>query len=141
MSNQLRPFHLAIPVDNLDVCRKFYRDTLELSEGRSSDHWVDFDFFGHQIVIHLKEKNSEEETINPVDGKNVPIPHFGVVLDMKTFKNFSEKLIQKNITFIIEPYIRFEGQVGEQATMFFKDPAGNALEFKAFNDLTQLFAK
>ena len=141
MSNQLRPFHLAIPVDNLDVCRKFYRDTLELSEGRSSDHWVDFDFFGHQIVIHLKEKNSEEEIINPVDGKNVPIPHFGVVLDMKTFKNFSEKLIQKNITFIIEPYIRFEGQVGEQATMFFKDPAGNALEFKAFNDLTQLFAK
>ncbi|HLT49303.1 MAG TPA: VOC family protein [Aequorivita sp.] len=141
MSNQLRPFHLAIPVDNLDVCRKFYRDTLELSEGRSSDHWVDFDFFGHQLVIHLKEKNSEEEIINPVDGKNVPIPHFGVVLDMKTFKNFSEKLIQKNITFIIEPYIRFEGQVGEQATMFFKDPAGNALEFKAFNDLTQLFAK
>src|SRR5690606_20167489 len=115
MSNQLRPFHLAIPVDNLDVCRKFYRDTLELSEGRSSDHWVDFDFFGHQLVIHLKEKNSEEEIINPVDGKNVPIPHFGVVLDMKTFKNFSEKLIQKNITFIIEPYIRFEGQVGERS--------------------------
>lgn len=141
MNNPLRPFHLAIPVDNLEVCRKFYRDTLELAEGRSSDHWVDFNFFGHQLVIHLKEKNSEEETINPVDGKNVPIPHFGVVLDMKTFKSFSEKLIKKNIIFIIEPYIRFEGQVGEQATMFFKDPAGNALEFKAFNDLTQLFAK
>ncbi len=142
MSNQLRPFHLAIPVDNLEVCRKFYRDVLELSEGRSSDHWVDFDFFGHQLVIHLKGKNPEEkETINPVDGKDVPIPHFGVVLDMKTFKDFSEKLIQKNITFIIAPYIRFEGQVGEQATMFFKDPSGNALEFKAFNDLTQLFAK
>ncbi len=142
MSNQLRPFHLAIPVDNLERCRLFYRDTLGLSEGRSSDHWVDFDFFGHQLVIHLKEKNSEEvEAINPVDGKEVPIPHFGVVLDMETFKNFSEKLIQKNISFIIAPYIRFEGQVGEQATMFFKDPAGNALEFKAFNDLSQLFAK
>lgn len=142
MSNQLRPFHLAIPVDNLEKNRVFYRDVLELSEGRSSDHWVDFDFFGHQLVIHLKEKNSEEkEAINPVDGKDVPIPHFGVVLDMKTFKDFSEKLIQKNITFIIAPYIRFEGQVGEQATMFFKDPSGNALEFKAFNDLTQLFAK
>jgi hypothetical protein len=138
----LRPFHLAIPVDNLEDCRKFYRDVLGCKEGRSSNHWVDFDFFGHQLVIHLKEKSSEEkEAINSVDGKAVPIPHFGVVLDMKTFKDFSEKLIQKNITFIIEPYIRFEGQVGEQATMFFKDPAGNALEFKAFADITQLFAK
>ncbi len=136
------PFHLAIPVDNLEASRKFYRDILELTEGRSSDHWVDFDFFGHQLVIHLKEINSEEkESSNPVDGKNVPIPHFGLVLDMQTFKEFSEKLIQKNLTFIIEPYIRFKGQVGEQATMFFKDPAGNALEFKAFADMTQLFAK
>ncbi|MCB0464311.1 MAG: glyoxalase [Aequorivita sp.] len=142
MNHKLRPFHLAIPVDNLEKNRVFYRDVLELSEGRSSEHWVDFDFFGHQLVIHLKEKNSEEKNnTNPVDGKNVPIPHFGVVLDMNTFKSFSEKLIQKNITFIIEPYIRFEGQVGEQATMFFKDPAGNALEFKAFADMTQLFAK
>ncbi len=140
--NNLRPFHLAIPVDNLEKNRVFYRDILELSEGRSSDHWVDFDFFGHQLVIHLKERNSEEkEAINSVDGKAVPIPHFGIVLDMKTFKSFSEKLIQKNITFIIDPYIRFEGQMGEQATMFFKDPAGNALEFKAFADMTQLFAK
>ena len=142
MSNKLRPFHLAIPVDNLEKNRVFYRDVLELSEGRSSDHWVDFDFFGHQLVIHLKERDSEEKgTTNPVDGKEVPIPHFGVVLDMETFRSFSKKLIQKNITFIIAPYIRFEGQVGEQATMFFKDPSGNALEFKAFNDLTQLFAK
>ena len=140
--NNLRPFHLAIPVDNLEKNRVFYRDILELSEGRSSDHWVDFDFFGHQLVIHLKERNSEEkEAINSVDGKAVPIPHFGIVLDMKTFKSFSEKLIQKNITFIIDPYIRFEGQMGEQATMFFKDPAGNALEFEAFADMTQLFAK
>tara|TARA_R110000851_G_scaffold333512_1_gene514251 strand:+ start:23709 stop:24137 length:429 start_codon:yes stop_codon:yes gene_type:complete len=142
MGNTIPPFHLAIPVDNLEASRKFYRDILELAEGRSSDHWVDFDFFGHQLVIHLKEINSEEkESSNPVDGKNVPIPHFGVVLDMQTFKDFSEKLIQKNLIFIIEPYIRFKGQVGEQATMFFKDPAGNALEFKAFADMTQLFAK
>tara|TARA_B100001146_G_C16155009_1_gene422946 strand:+ start:43 stop:471 length:429 start_codon:yes stop_codon:yes gene_type:complete len=142
MNNHLKPFHLAIPVDNLERCRLFYREILELAEGRSSDHWVDFDFFGHQLVIHLKETNSKEnESSNPVDGKVVPIPHFGVVLDMKTFNDFSEKLIQKNVTIIIEPYIRFKGQVGEQATMFFKDPAGNALEFKAFADMTQLFAK
>ncbi len=142
MDNTLRPFHLAIPVDDLDVCRKFYGEILELPEGRSSDHWVDFDFFGHQLVIHLKEANSQEkEIVNPVDGKAVPIPHFGIVMDMGSFKEFSEKLIRKNITFIIAPYLRFEGQVGEQATMFFKDPAGNALEFKAFADMTQLFAK
>ncbi|MDN3725464.1 VOC family protein [Aequorivita sp. SDUM287046] len=140
MNPHLRPFHLAIPVDNLEISRHFYRDILELNEGRSSDHWVDFDFFGHQLVIHLKQKMNEEAS-NPVDGKEVPIPHFGVVLTMETFKVYSEKLKQKNITFIIKPYIRFEGQVGEQATMFFKDPAGNALEFKAFNDITQLFAK
>lgn len=142
MNKKLRPFHLAVPVDSLERCRTFYRDILELPEGRSSDHWVDFDFFGHQFVIHLQEKKAEENgSSNPVDGKNVPIPHFGVVLDMKTFKVFSEKLRQKNINFIIEPYIRFEGEVGEQATMFFKDPSGNALEFKAFNDLNQLFTK
>lgn len=148
MANPLRPFHLAIPVDNLEDCRKFYRDVLELPEGRSSDLWVDFNFFGHQLVIHLEEssKNStldkkKKVNANPVDGKQVPIPHFGVVLDMKTFKTFSKKLLQKNISFIIEPYIRFEGQAGEQATMFFNDPSGNALEFKAFTDLTQLFAK
>lgn len=142
MGKSIQPFHLAIPVDNLEKCRIFYRDILELHEGRSSNHWVDFDFFGHQLVIHLKENNAEaKESSNPVDGKDVPIPHFGVVLDMETFKAFSEKLIGKNITFIIEPYVRFKGQVGEQATMFFKDPSGNALEFKAFADITQLFAK
>ena len=142
MSSQLRPFHLAISVDNLELCRNFYRDVLELPEGRSSDHWVDFDFYGHQLVIHLKEKkHAEKDSNNPVDGKDVPIPHFGVVLDMEEFKTFSNKLIQKDINFIIEPYIRFKGQAGEQATMFFKDPSGNALEFKAFADTTQLFAK
>lgn len=138
----LSPFHLAIPVDNLASCRTFYRDILELEEGRSSDHWVDFNFFGHQLVIHYKEKQSLENPIeNSVDGKEVPVPHFGVVLDMETFREFSEKLKKKNIKFIIEPYIRFEGKTGEQATMFFKDPSGNALEFKAFKDRSQLFAK
>ncbi len=138
----VQPFHLAIPVDNLEKCRTFYRDILELPEGRSSDHWVDFNFFGHQLVIHLKENNSAaEEIINKVDGKDVPVPHFGVVLDFETFQNFSEKLKKKKINFVIEPYIRFKGEVGEQATMFFKDPAGNALEFKAFRNINQLFAK
>ncbi len=139
---QLKPFHLAIPVTHLEKARIFYRDVLGFEEGRSSDHWVDFNFFGHQLVIHLDNKSSEKDSnTNPVDGKEVPIPHFGVVLDMNTFQIFSEKLKKKNITFIIEPYIRFEGQVGEQATMFFKDPSGNALEFKAFADMDQLFAK
>lgn len=138
----VKPFHLAIPVHNLAECRTFYRDTLGLEEGRSSDHWVDFNFFGHQLVIHYKDKETTETAgSNPVDGKDVPVPHFGVVLDMDTFWEFSERLKRKNITFIIEPYIRFKGQVGEQATMFFQDPSGNALEFKAFENEDQLFAK
>lgn len=140
---QVQPFHLAIPVDNLEVARKFYRDTLGCEEGRSSDHWVDFNFFGHQLVIHYKEspeKNSNRGS-NPVDGKDVPIPHFGVVLEWDVFHNFAKELQKKEISFVIEPYIRFKGKVGEQATMFFKDPCGNALEFKAFKDEQQLFAK
>ena len=135
----LSPFHLAIPVDNLSRCRTFYRDTLGLEEGRSSDHWVDFNFFGHQLVIHL-DKNVKELKINPVDGKSVPIPHFGIVLDWEVFNKFSKSLKNKNVQFIIEPYIRFEGSVGEQSTMFFKDPSGNALEFKSFKDPNQIFA-
>ena len=139
---KVQPFHLAIPVDNLEKARKFYRDTLECEEGRSSDHWVDFNFFGHQLVIHYKERSKEDDAArNPVDGKDVPIPHFGVVLEWETFQSFSEQLKKKNISFVIEPYIRFEGKVGEQATMFFKDPSGNALEFKAFKNIDQLFAK
>ncbi len=137
----LSPFHIAIPVHNLDECRIFYRDILNCEEGRSSDHWVDFNFFGHQLVIHFKPKSAEELHTNPVDGKSVPVPHYGVVLDWDVFHNFADYLKNKNIDFIIEPYIRFEGLVGEQATMFFKDPAGNALEFKAFKDINQLFAK
>lgn len=139
--SKLSPFHIAIPVHNLEACRTFYRDILNCEEGRSSDHWVDFNFFGHQLVIHFKEKSSEKAPTNAVDGKHVPIPHYGVVLSWDVFHTFAKSLKQKNIHFIIEPYIRFEGLVGEQATMFFKDPAGNALEFKAFKDINQLFAK
>ena len=137
----LSPFHIAIPVHNLAECRKFYREVLNCEEGRSSDHWVDFNFFGHQLVIHYKPKSVEGLHANPVDGKQVPVPHYGVVLPWEEFQKFSDHIRDKGIEFIIEPYIRFEGQVGEQATMFFKDPAGNALEFKAFKDIEQLFAK
>ena len=142
--HKIQPFHLAIPVDNLEQARTFYRDTLGCEEGRSSDHWVDFNFFGHQLVIHLKEDSEEKRSgkgSNPVDGKEVPIPHFGVVLQWDMFQEFSKDLEKKDIEFVISPYIRFEGKVGEQATMFFKDPSGNALEFKAFRDIEQLFAR
>jgi len=136
------PFHLAIPVSNLEACRLFYRDVLGCEEGRSSDHWVDFNFFGHQLVIHYKPKEDTTDLhTNAVDGKSVPVPHFGVVLSWDIFHAFAEDLKGKQITFAIEPYIRFEGLVGEQATMFFYDPSGNALEFKAFKDMNQLFAK
>ncbi len=137
----ISPFHLAIPVHNLTECRLFYKDVLGCEEGRSSTHWVDFNFFGHQLVIHYKPKSEEVLHTNPVDGKDVPVPHFGIVLPWSDFQTFAEHLKQKKIQFVIEPYIRFEGQVGEQATMFFYDPAGNALEFKAFKDINQLFAK
>ncbi|TPV34123.1 glyoxalase [Paucihalobacter ruber] len=137
----ISPFHLAIPVHNLAECRIFYRDILNCEEGRSSDHWVDFNFFGHQLVIHYKPKSDAELHTNPVDGKDVPVPHFGVVLDWEVFHQFADDLKTKGIQFIIAPYIRFQGQVGEQATMFFKDPAGNALEFKSFKDMSQIFAK
>ena len=138
---QIPPFHLAIPVNNLTECRKFYRDVLGFTEGRSSKQWVDFNCFGHQLVIHYKKGDKDEVMTNPVDGKQVPIPHFGVVLDMETFAYFSKRLTKKNVSFIIDPYIRFKGSIGEQATMFFKDPSGNALEFKAFKDMNQLFEK
>lgn len=138
----IQPFHLAIPVTNLEENRVFYRDTLGCIEGRSSDHWVDFNFFGHQLVIHVQEPQPKPiGKGNLVDGKDVPIPHFGVVLEWDVFQDFSEKLKSNNIQFVIEPYIRFEGKTGEQATMFFKDPSGNALEFKAFKNIDQLFAK
>lgn len=140
--HKTQPFHLAIPVDDLDKAREFYRETLGCEEGRSDEHWVDFNFFGHQLVIHYKERAEQDAPgSNPVDGKEVPIPHFGVVLEWEIFEKFSEELKNKNISFVIEPYIRFKGKAGEQATMFFRDPCGNALEFKAFRNIEQLFAK
>ena len=137
----IQPFHLAIPVQNLEKCRTFYRDILQCKEGRSSDHWVDFDFFGHQLVIHQKDDFSPERISNPVDGHDVPVPHFGVVLKWEDWEALAERLQKANTKFIIEPGIRFQGKVGEQATMFFNDPENNALEFKAFKDMSQLFAK
>ena len=137
----IQPFHLAIPVQNLEKCRTFYRDILKCKEGRSSDHWVDFDFFGHQLVIHQKDDFVAQRISNPVDGHEVPVPHFGVVLTWEDWHLLSERLKAANIKFVIEPGIRFQGKVGEQATMFFNDPENNALEFKAFKDISQLFAK
>ena len=139
--SEVNPFHIAIPVHNLQECREFYRDVLDCEEGRSSDDWVDFNLFGHQLVIHYKPKSEEELHLNQVDGKSVPVPHYGVVLPWDTFQEFADKLKSKDVQFVIEPYIRFKGQTGEQTTMFFLDPAGNALEFKAFKDTNQLFAK
>ena len=137
---KLTPFHLAIPVHDIELCRKFYKDILGCIEGRSDKDWVDFNFFGHQLVIHFQEKSGNLENENQVDGKSVPIPHFGLILEWDIFTNFAKNLKAKGIKFIIEPYKRFEGEVGEQATMFFKDPSGNALEFKSFKDLDQIFA-
>ena len=134
-------FHLAIPVNNISKCKIFYKEILGCNEGRSSDNWVDFDLFGHQLVIHFQESNNKNLHTNPVDGKDVPIPHFGVILEWENFKRFSSKLEKKGVEFIIKPYIRFEGEPGEQATMFFKDTSGNALEFKSFKDSSQIFAK
>ena len=140
MTKTLRPFHLAVPVHNLEECRTFYRDTLKMKEGRSSDHWVDFDFYGHQFVIHYSPENTKLH-YNPVDGDQVPVPHYGVVLKKEKWKELADRLKSANVEFVIEPTIRFKGQPGEQATLFFLDPAGNALEFKGFIDIDKLFAK
>ncbi|GAA0360390.1 VOC family protein [Bowmanella denitrificans] len=139
----LSPFHLAIPVYDLTKARQFYRDILALEEGRSSEQWVDFNFFGHQLVIHLhpQTESQQQAHTNAVDGHNVPVPHFGVVLPWQDWQRLAERLQQQGVAFVIEPYIRFKGQVGEQATMFLFDPCGNALEFKAFKDIGQLFAR
>jgi extradiol dioxygenase family protein len=138
----IQPFHIAIPVQNLEKCRTFYRDILNCEEGRSTEDWVDFNFFGHQLVIHQKEEYVPTKPLtNPVDGHDVPVPHFGVVLTWEDWHSLSERLKKANTKFIIEPCIRFKGKVGEQATMFFKDPENNSLEFKSFQDMNQLFAK
>ncbi|HBP31725.1 MAG: VOC family protein [Advenella sp.] len=139
----LSPFHLAIPVYDLAAARNFYGEVFGLAEGRSSEQWVDFDFYGHQLVIHEHPQTASQQQAhtNAVDGHNVPVPHFGVVLEWNQWEALSERLRARNTKFVIEPGIRFKGQVGEQATMFLFDPCGNALEFKAFRDMSQLFAK
>lgn len=141
MSSALTPFHLAFPVHDLDAARRFYGGVLGCAEGRSSPDWVDFDLFGHQIVAHLCPGTSGAALVSKVDGAGVPVPHFGVVLPMPAWEQLAERLRAAGVKFGVEPHVRFKGQVGEQATMFFLDPSGNALEFKAFHDLGQLFAK
>jgi uncharacterized protein len=140
----LTPFHIAFPVDDLARAREFYGTTLGCPEGRSSEQWIDFDLYGHQIVAHVSPNAPvlrEDRHANAVDGHAVPVPHFGVVLAMETWETLAERVKAAGVEFVIEPYIRFKGEVGEQATMFFLDPAGNALEFKAFADMGQIFAK
>ena len=141
---KLQPFHLAVGVHDLVAAREFYGGLLGCTEGRSSQRWVDFNFFGHQFVVHVDDTKDgcspAVDASNAVDGHAVPVPHFGVVLQWETWQCLADKLISANIEFVIEPYIRFEGEVGEQATMFLYDPSGNALEFKAFKDESQLFA-
>ena len=136
----MRPFHLAFPVDHLGKTREFYTNVLGCSEGRSSDRWIDFNLYGHQVVAHLVDSLETIQT-NPVDGDDVPASHFGVILDMKDWESLSKRLKLSGVKFIIEPHVRFKGESGEQATMFFLDPCGNALEFKAFKRDDMIFAK
>lgn len=137
----LPPFHLAFPVDDLAAARAFYAGLLGCAEGRSADEWVDFDLRGHQIVAHLAPDSVPKRSTNPVDGEDVPVPHFGLVLPMEEWKELANRLEAAAVEFVIPPTIRFEGQPGEQATMFLRDPAGNALEFKAMADPAKLFAR
>jgi len=138
----LRPFHLAFPVHDLDAARRFWGGAMGCAEGRSSGEWIDFDFYGHQIVTHLVPgMKSADAGGNAVDGHQVPVPHFGVILEMMDWQALADRLVAAGTKFDIEPYVRFKGEPGEQATMFFRDPSGNAIEMKAFQDLGQLFAK
>ncbi len=137
----LPPFHLAFPVDDLAAARRFYGETLGCDEGRSSEEWIDFDFHGHQIVAHLASGGAGDRASNHVDGHGVPVPHFGLVLGMEEWRALADRLKATGTEFVIEPTVRFKEKPGEQATMFLRDPAGNALEFKAFADADQLFAK
>ena len=141
---QISPFHIAFPVDDLQAARRFYGEVLGCEEGRSSDHWIDFNMYGHQIVAHLvegAEKADRDNSESQVDGHAVPVPHFGVVLPPAEWRALAERLKALGVKFVIEPYVRFESQPGEQSTMFFLDPAGNALEFKSFADPDALFAR
>jgi uncharacterized protein len=137
----VHPFHMAFPVDDLQQAREFYEGLLGCSEGRSSDEWIDFNFYGHQIVAHLAQGQAGHGAESSVDSHDVPVRHFGVVLSMPEWQGLADRLTQAKVKFIIEPYIRFKGEVGEQATMFFLDPSGNAIEFKAMAQPDRLFAK
>jgi extradiol dioxygenase family protein len=141
MTNSVFPFHLAFPVNDLEEARRFYGSVLGCEEGRSSPDWIDFNLFGHQIVAHLCPRQGGAAAVSKVDGHGVPIPHFGVVLSMTDWESLADRVRAAGIKFGVEPHVRFKGQVGEQATMFFLDPSGNALEFKAFQDMGRLFAK
>ena len=135
------PFHLAFPVHDIAAARAFYGDLLGCPEGRSAEHWVDFDFHGHQIVAHLAPEECGHRATSAVDGDAVPVRHFGAILPMASWQALADKLQAAGTRFVIEPHVRFAGQAGEQATMFFLDPSGNALEFKSFADMGQIFAK
>ena len=137
----IQPFHVAFPVHDLELAKEFYTGTLGCTIGRSSEHWIDFNLFGHQIVAHLSPKEVGPVKTSDVDKKNVPVRHFGVVLDWNHWHEFSDHLKSRNVNFVIEPYIRFKGEVGEQATMFLVDPSHNALEFKSFKDQKFLFKR
>jgi extradiol dioxygenase family protein len=135
------PFHLAFPVDDLEAARRFYGELIGCPEGRSAEDWVDFDLHGHQIVAHLAPGSVRHRSTNEVDGEDVPVPHFGLILPMEEWKALADRLTIAGVEFVIPPTVRFAGQPGEQATMFLRDPAGNALEFKAMADPAKLFAK
>ena len=141
MSTAIHPFHLAFPVHDLAAARAFYGELLGCPEGRSSEDWVDFDLYGHQIVAHLAPGETRQVSTSAVDGDQVPVRHFGVVLPMDDWQRLADRLRAAQVAFVIEPHVRFAGEPGEQATMFFHDPSGNALEFKAFRDISSLFAK
>jgi len=133
-------FHLAAPIRDIEETRKFYGELLGCTQGREAERWIDFDFFGHQVSFHLADVDQSNEPTNSVDGKNVPVRHFGAVLEWEDWHTLSDRLRKADMDFIIEPYIRFKGETGEQATMFFLDPSGNALEFKSFKDMSLIFA-
>ncbi len=136
----MHPFHLAIAVHDLETARKFYGELLNCRQGREAKKWIDYDFFGHQLSVHLKPEETTHVKANDVDGKQVPVRHFGIILPWNEWHALADKLKAVHTKFVIEPYIRFKGEVGEQATMFFLDPSGNALEFKSFKDMGQVFA-
>ena len=140
-NNDFAPFHLAFPVKDLTETHQFYTQILGCSTGRSSDHWIDFNMWGHQVVAHLSPDEAKESSKNAVDGHGVPVRHFGVILSMEDWEVLAERVRDAGVSFIIEPYIRFKGEAGEQATMFFMDPFGNAIEFKAMANPDYLFAK